>query len=155
MSLRPSVRLACLAAFCLGGLASAQTETRPPDATQIVQKFTGEKLSLWQQRLGLQEWQVSVVLVRRDSLPPQTLGGIHWDKAKKTAQVWVLDPADYQLAFQAMLDDMELTIVHELIHLDLAALPQGQASRSSEERAVNGIAKAMLALDHAKPESAK
>jgi hypothetical protein len=47
-----------------------------------------------------------------------------------------------------MLDDMELTVVHELVHLDLASLPRGQASRSSEEHAVNGIAQAMLGLDH-------
>jgi hypothetical protein len=45
---------------------------------------------------------------------------------------------------------MELTVVHELVHLDLASLPRSQASRSSEEHAVNGIAQAMLQLDHAK-----
>jgi len=38
-----------------------------------------------------------------------------------------------------MLQDMELTIVHELVHLELAALPRSQASRSTEEHAVNGI----------------
>jgi hypothetical protein len=43
---------------------------------------------------------------------------------------------------------MELTVVHELVHLDLASLPRRQASRSSEEHAVNGIAQAMLGLDH-------
>jgi hypothetical protein len=49
-----------------------------------------------------------------------------------------------------MLDDMELTIVHELVHLELASLPRSQASRDSEEHAVNGIADALLTLDRQK-----
>jgi hypothetical protein len=159
MGFRRSFRLGCLAVFCLSGLALAQTTaSETPSAaetTRIAQQFTSEKLGIWQQRLRLEDWHIAVTLVRRESLPPETLGGIHWDKGKKTAEVWVLDPADYRLPLQAMLDDMELTIVHELVHLDLASLPKGQASRSSEEQAVNGIAQAMLALDRAKPPTVK
>ncbi len=54
----------------------------------------------------------------------------------------VLDSADYRLPF-CELDDMELTLVHELVHLDLASLPHGQASRGSEE-AVSGIEEEIL-----------
>jgi hypothetical protein len=46
-----------------------------------------------------------------------------------------------------MLNDMELTIVHELVHLELSSLPRNEASRSSEEHAVNRIAEALLGLD--------
>jgi hypothetical protein len=46
-----------------------------------------------------------------------------------------------------MLDDMEFTIVHELIHLQLSSLPRSEASRSAEELAVNRIAEALLKLD--------
>jgi len=49
-----------------------------------------------------------------------------------------------------MLNDTELTIVHELVHLELASLPRTEASRSSEEHAVNGIAEALVALDRKK-----
>jgi hypothetical protein len=49
-----------------------------------------------------------------------------------------------------MLDHMELTVVHELVHLELASLPRSQESRSTEEHAVNGIADALLALDRGK-----
>ena len=78
------------------------------------------------------------------------MGGIRWDKSKKSAVIWVLDPSDYRLPFREMLDDMELTIVHELIHLELTSLPRREASRGSEERAVDGIAEAMLGLDRKK-----
>ena len=132
----------------LCSLAPAFGQTSAP-GTQV-QRFIDERVAAWRQRLKLEDWRVTAVLTRRADLAPQTLGGIHWDKNKKTAVVWVLDPADYRLPYGEMLDDMELTIVHELVHLDLTALPRGQASRGSEERAVSGIAEAMLALDRQK-----
>lgn len=148
MSFRRTLRLACIATFCLSGIMSAQTGKPSSVADRAgVRKFTNEKLNLWQQRLELADWQISVVLVRRESLPPQTLGGIHWDQIKKAAQIWVLDPADYQLAFEAMLDDMERTIVHELVHLSLSVLPHGKVGRGSEEETVNDIVQAMLMID--------
>ena len=89
-------------------------------------------------------------MTHRSDLKPKTLGGIRWDKSKKSAVIWVLDPSDYRLPVPEMLHDMELTIVHELVHLELASLPRSEASRGSEEHAVNGIAEALLALDREK-----
>jgi hypothetical protein len=122
----------------------------PVEANQQAQQYVTERLAYWQQRLKLEEWRISVAPAHRSELKPKTLGAVRWDKGKKTAQIWVLDPSDYQLPFREMLDDMELTIVHELVHLELASLPRSEASRSSEEHAVNGIADALLALDRRK-----
>jgi hypothetical protein len=150
------VRIRCLLGIFASVSAFAQTastETRladppPGEYSQRAQQFVDSKLAVWQQRLKLEGWQISVVMARQSDLPPKTMGGIRWDKGKKTAVIWVLNPSDYRLSYREMLDDMELTVVHELVHLDLASLPRGQASRSSEEHAVNGIAQAMLGLDH-------
>lgn len=131
----------------LGACAAAFAQTPQQVAPQ---QFASERLAVWQQRLKLDDWRISIAMTRLRDLPPQTLGGIRWDKRKKTATIWILDPADYTLPYREMLDDMEQTIVHELVHLDLASLPRGQASRGSEERAVNDIAQAMLGLDHKK-----
>lgn len=46
-----------------------------------------------------------------------------------------------------MLNDMEVTVVHELVHLELAALPRSEGSRRSEEHAVTQISEALLNLD--------
>jgi len=169
-----NVRIGCLFVLCTFVSAFAQTttsETRAPEplagandvspvaqevsprATaaeqrQLAQRFMDDRLAVWRQRLKLEDWRISVVMT--SDLPPKTLGGISWDKTKKSAVIWTLDPSDYRLPFREMLDDLEVTIVHELVHLELASLPRGQASRSSEERAVNGIAAAMLALDRKK-----
>jgi len=112
--------------------------------------FVEERLAFWQKRLQLTEWNISVVMTPRSALKARTLGGIHWDKDKKLAGISVMDPADYHVACEQMLDDMEFTIVHELIHLELASLPKSEASRSTEEHAVNRIAEALIKL-HREP----
>jgi hypothetical protein len=144
--------------FCALAPAFAQTSASPSpeppaaEQNQLAQKFIDSRLAIWRQRLKLEDWDISVAMTR--DLPPKTLGGIKWDKTKKTATIWTLEPSAYRVPFQAILDDLELTIVHELVHLDLTALPRGQASRGSEERAVSGIAAALLGLDHATPVAA-
>jgi hypothetical protein len=42
---------------------------------------------------------------------------------------------------------MEMTLVHELVHLELSSLPRSAASRREEEFAVNRIADALVQLD--------
>ncbi|MBZ5583102.1 MAG: hypothetical protein LAQ30_13040 [Acidobacteriia bacterium] len=120
----------------------------PRERTIMAQSFTTERLSVWQKRLKLQDWDIAVVMSRTGDLKPKTLGNIHWDTDKKEAVIHVLDPADYRLPFHDMLDDMEFTVVHELIHLKLAPLlsnvPRSEASRRDEEHTVNQLADALL-----------
>ncbi len=125
-------------------------QTSPAEKNDLAQRHITERLAYWQHRLKLEGWRISVSPARQNQLKPRTLGAIRWDKGKKTAEIWVLDAADYRLPFDAILDDMELTIVHELVHLQLASLPSSEASRSREEHAHNGIANAQLELDRGK-----
>jgi hypothetical protein len=141
--------------------SSAQTSTpiepTASERTAQVAGYAGERLSVWQKRLSLQEWSVSVVVSRASDLKPKTLGNIHWDREKKTAVIRVLDPADYKLPFEQMLQDIEFTIVHELIHLEIAPvftdLQRTDANRMEEEHAVNQMADALLKLDRGQAKS--
>ncbi len=128
--------------------ASASRQTSPRDAEReaVAQRFVGQSLATWQERLDLKDWKIKVDLVRPSALEPKTLGNIHWDLNTKEATIGVLSAYDYTLPTPAMLDDMEFTVVHELIHLHLAALPHTDDSRMPEEHAVNEIARALLAL---------
>jgi len=132
------------------GVSPAQSgiEISPRERTLLASSYTSERLWMWQKRLNLADWNVSIVMSRATELKPKTLGNIHWDLDKKTAVIRVLDPADYRMPFQDMLKDMEFTVVHELIHLELSSLPRSDASRRDEEHAVNQIAEALLKLDH-------
>ena len=127
---------------------------KPHERTVLAERYAAEKLWVWQKRLNLEDWNITVAIARATELNPKTLGNIHWDSDKKTATIHVLDPADYTLPFDAMLKDMEFTVVHELIHLELspvlAPLQRTDENRRDEEFAVNHMAQALLDLDRTK-----
>jgi hypothetical protein len=129
----------------------AHAATPAPDIQReqhlMAQSFLGEKLSLWQKRLSLASWNIRLKFTRSSELRPKTLGNIHWDANTHTAEIHVLAPEDYKLSTRDMLADMEFTVVHELVHLQLSSLPRSEASRSAEEHAVNQITQALLDLD--------
>src|SRR6267142_2813186 len=70
---------------------SSSTDERAHERTVLASSFTNEKLWYWQKRLNLQDWNVSVLVVRSADLKPKTLGNIHWDLDKKSATIRVLD----------------------------------------------------------------
>jgi hypothetical protein len=139
--------------FLLGIFAGVCREPQPPvepngpERSRLAQKYIYEKLPLWQRRLQLQDWNIAVFTVHPSNLRQHTLGNVHWDMEKKSAVIRVLDASDYQMPFHAALNDMEFTVVHELIHLELASLPRSEASRSDEEYAINRLADALLQFD--------
>jgi len=123
-------------------------ELTPNTPVNPTQRYLNEKLSLWQKRLKLEDWSVTVIASQRDGLRTGTLGNIRWDPEKKTAVIKVLDASAYQTSSDATLRDMEFTVVHELIHLEFCASTRAdQSSRADEETAVNHIAEALLQLD--------
>jgi hypothetical protein len=126
-----------------------QTKPEPElrERGPLADKFVREKLPLWQSRLKLEDWKISILSVHPSGLRAQTMGNIHWDADKKSAVIRVLDASDYHMPFHATLNDMEFTIVHELIHLELVSLPRSEASRSDEEHAINHLADALLQFD--------
>jgi hypothetical protein len=137
--------------FSICGMA-AQGDSATPvqDPELVATNYCNQRLAVWQQRLNLQDWKITIIMSHPSELKPKTLGNIHWDADKKAAVIRVLDAADYKLPFREMLDDMEFTVVHELIHLELSSLPRSEASRRDEEHAVNQITDALLKLDRKK-----
>jgi hypothetical protein len=109
--------------------------------------FLEGRLAFWQQRMELQGWKITVVMSPASDLKPKTLGNIHWDAEKKTATIRVLSASEYRMECPEMLQDMEFTLVHELVHLEISSLPRSTASRGEEESAVNRITDALLAHD--------
>jgi hypothetical protein len=139
-----------VALLAFAGNAAAQQPVSTTDAHgcgALSAGFLNEKLAFWQPRLDLQAWKISVVLSHASDLKPKTLGNIHWDAKSKTAVIRVLNASEYQLPCPGMLADMEDTLVHELVHLELSSLPRSLASRREEEHAVNRITDALLALE--------
>jgi hypothetical protein len=103
-------------------------------------------LRTWQKRLQLDDWRVTARIVRATELKPDTLGNLKWNLAERTAAIKVLDPVDYDLPAADVPEDMEYTIVHELVHLQLSVLPRDLSKRDIEETVVNRLAEALMAL---------
>jgi hypothetical protein len=138
----------------LGG-AFAEPPAPTADAQRLcvarAEGFLNARLGRWQQRLNLADWKISIVMARTSGLKPNTLGNIHWDAKQKTAVIRVLDASDYRVSCRDALADMEMTVVHELVHLELSSLPRTAASRREEEFAVDRIAGALMLLDRQEP----
>ena len=147
--------VACLAsascflplALYAGDSSDRMEQTVAAERTITAENFLTQKLVIWQKRLKLEDWNIAFKLVHYSDLKPKTLGNIHWDSDLKKASMSILSPSDYKLAFPDALKDMEYTVVHELVHLQLSSLPRNEASRSAEEKAVNTITEALLNLD--------
>src|SRR5687767_146965 len=75
----------------------AETETSE-DKRQLASSFVTEKLAVWQKRLHLEDWTISVVMSRKADLKQGTMGKVRWDKRKKTATIWAMDVDDYALS---------------------------------------------------------
>jgi hypothetical protein len=140
-----------LAVLFLTGITAACPAAELPAGAHIqsgTEAYLRERVDIWKERLKLQGWSVSLVLSRQSDLRPGTLGNIHWDTGAKTAVIHVLGSSDsHELPATEALRAMEDTIVHELIHLELASLPRTDTSRSDEEFVVNHLAEALLELD--------
>jgi hypothetical protein len=117
----------------------------PPNL--VSQTDVRQWLRVWQSRLGLSDWNVEVKIVRISDLNPDTLGHLKWNSENRTATIKVLDPVDYDLPVSRIPEDIEITIVHELLHLQLSVLPRDKAYKAVEERVVQRMTKALFDLE--------
>lgn len=142
--------LAALFITAFAQMIAAPTAPRIPTSAEqpgFAQDYLNKRLSLWRGLLHLEDWNIVLELAPRTVLRNGTLGNIHWDDSNKSARIRVLQPSDYKVSFYSALEDMEFTLVHELVHLELAALPRNDESRPKEEDAVDRMATALLRLE--------
>lgn len=74
----------------------------------------------WQHVLHLDAWDIRIKLCRQsEMLDPNVQGENNWTLATRQSVIHVLDPVDYP-ADTEFEQDMEQTVVHELLHLHFA-----------------------------------
>lgn len=73
---------------------------------------------MWQKILRLQDWVVEVKIARGNGmdLGPMYLGSVTSNTKRKVALIKLLDPSDWN-SDTMVPQDMEVTLVHELLHL--------------------------------------
>lgn len=107
-----------------------------------VESHLDRQLKSWQKRLGMEDWRLTVRLVRQKDLDKATWGNAEWDPFEKTGTISVLDPIDYNLKGGGLRLDMECTIVHELVHIQVS--PLDARDENVREDVVNRIMTALL-----------
>jgi hypothetical protein len=101
-----------------------------------------QRARFWQKRLGLEDWNFTVRVVRQTEIDRNAWGTAEWDPQDKTGVINVLDPRDYNLKGAELKLDMECTIVHELVHIQVS--PLSAHSAQEREEVVNKIMTAVL-----------
>jgi hypothetical protein len=107
-----------------------------------------ERLAYWQTHLGLTEWEF-VLKVGRFSGLRDCQADVNWNLSKRQALIKILDAADYDANGFDWPQDMEESLLHELLHCHLAVLHREDETDLAEighEWAVNSLARALVTL---------
>jgi hypothetical protein len=111
-------------------------------ATHPLEYRLDRQMKGWQKRMGMDEWNLSLRVARVSELDRNAWGTAEWDPERKTGTIRVLDPRDYNLRGGELKLDMECTIVHELVHIQVS--PLAAPDERVREDIVNKIMHALV-----------
>lgn len=107
------------------------------------------KCSEWQKVLRLQDWIITICICReREMSETGRAAEIEATLPKRMATIRILDPVDYPPDL-VELQDMELSLVHELLHIHLFPLFADRANEMTmiaEEQAIEAISRGLIEL---------
>jgi hypothetical protein len=90
---------------------------------------------LWQSRLGLKDWAITVRYGKPSDMTPSCVGNSSWEPDQQTAEVIILRP-------RYIPHDIEGTLIHELLHVRF----EGHRAPKVDthlERAINAVTTAL------------
>lgn len=135
----------CLGALEAPGTSPAAVASNPVPV--VTESQVAAWVQSWQKRLRLEDWKIEARIVRSSELKPDTLGNLKWNSVSRSATIRVLNPSDYDIPVGQIAEDIEYTVVHELVHLQLSALPRDPKRRDVEEQVVNRLADALMQFE--------
>jgi hypothetical protein len=108
-----------------------------------------QKCAEWQKILRLQDWIVTTKISReRDMEESDRNAEIEANLPKRMATIRILDPVDYPPNLVEE-QDMELSLVHELLHIHLFPLfadREDEIRMVAEEQAIEAISRGLIEL---------
>lgn len=125
-------------------------EVRVDGRLLVTPAMVGEWIQKWQKLLALDDWKIQGRVVRAWELPENAVADIHWSLTNKKAIVKVMSPADSTMSESEIVDDTELSVIHELLHLSMAKLPLDDKHTECEEETVKKLSIALQKLDSAR-----
>jgi hypothetical protein len=103
------------------------------------------RCKIWQERLRLQDWIVYCRLSPHTEFSNDTMANVRVSVGRKEALIQIIAP-DHYSHLASCPQDMELSLVHELLHLHLE--PMGMRyddpKQFTEEQAINSISTSLV-----------
>jgi hypothetical protein len=107
-----------------------------------------ERCARWQNQLRLNNWRIAVSICRRSSFnDSDAQGEVDFGLSSGKAIIRILDPVDYpDTPFE---QDMEITLVHELLHLCFAPFTPNESTLSHTfmENTIEMLAQTLVEID--------
>lgn len=101
----------------------------------------------WQAILGLQDWKVTVHVVRRSEMQGENEGECQYVLPRKRATIWLCDAVDRHDSEDV---DMEADLVHELLHIPFGPFfcheEQDRHINLCQEQCIDMLADALVRL---------
>lgn len=108
-----------------------------------------QSLVYWKEKLNLMNWDIEVKIKRASQMREDSAGAITWILENKQAFIDILDPIDFPEDLMKS-QDMEKTLIHELLHIHLAPLNEDYSKNEHytlfEEWAINDISDALISV---------
>lgn len=120
----------------------------------LTTKTAQTALAFWQKRLRLQDWNITVAVVRKSELSTGCYGEVGVNLIYRQAEISLMDPIDFEESDGERERDMEDSLVHELLHCVLkdCRIDTRDSNRKltaagiAEERAIDALAGALVGL---------
>ncbi|WP_144558520.1 hypothetical protein [Shouchella miscanthi] len=118
----------------------------------LTQEQLQERLEYWQGKLRLRDWIITAKIKRLVEFEVTGRAGeIHALYESREAAIKILDPMDWNGSDGFPLNDMEHTLVHELLHIHTMPINKDKEDIGGgcvfEEQAIESITRALLSLD--------
>jgi hypothetical protein len=122
----------------------------------LTEKQLQEKARYWQEVLRLRDWDLIVKKENKKSFDDSTEGNCEFLVSSKCAYIRILNEDDYP-DDSWVPQDMELTLVHELLHLHFAQIREHSDSvplyEDFEEQAISAISEALVKVHRKESEN--
>jgi hypothetical protein len=107
-----------------------------------------EKLKYWQNKLGLDSWEIKFSFKRQSQLGPTEQAHCEWVLPKSSAIVNIVCHEDYDC--NPWPQDMETSLVHELLHIKSAAFDdfeEKSLQHAKFEQFIDQMSKILVTMD--------
>jgi hypothetical protein len=111
------------------------------------QRDATRSLRKWQKILRLQDWDISLEFGRWHEIHEESHAHCHYSRSRREAHIMLRHPNDRREDVWAGDNCVELSVIHELMHLKLSGFETTKAIEEEAEATTEQLARVLFLLD--------